>query len=926
MSTMFEPTSSKETFVGRQQERQMFASILKGERPEWIIHIPGDGGIGKTRLLEMIRQDALDQESSLVITRDLVDFYDVSHQTDFGLLGGIAKAIDPAQFEDFFRARIEFEELLKTGPEPAQRQEEAYKVLQAFLADHKRFLLEGKRVIWLLDTCEEMGKVEQFVVETLLPALYEQELALFNETEHEEDAAPQHRTLVVIAGRKSLSFPGMLSEYVARWRLQPLSLEDFKQFFTDKNTLDEIGPIADEKLEQLYSLTGGRPMYIALSYDWLKNEIGTVEELLSLEEPFGEKLVGWVRRLDTEDKRAILHTALAWRRMEPSLLARLLKIETAAAASLIQRLSKFSFVKYRPPYENYPGAFQLHDEMRDLINRYVGLQEGESARNELLGQVIGWYVQRIGDPQILEGNKPPVLENLPADLARALVVEWLYYSLQHNFRDGFCSFDKMFRHASHNLDLAFCEMLNREVERFHPSLGRQEKDDLLFKEALVAFRRDQYGLAGNIWHSLIRQEDVLPRTRANTLMMLVELDSYQGKPDEAVEHALECKELYESLLPETPPEERAALQKDIGYLYNNWGYAHRVMGNYDQALEYFDQALKAGGQPKNIARTLNNMGYIYYLRGDMTNARTYVGRALQMRRALNILYELGLSYNTMGIIMEHSGRMDEAADSYYKAQSSFEIANSDRGRALVLMNIGRIDRITNRFEEAETALKKAINVFEQKRDVDNLILVLNELGVVYRQRGDAGDWEKAEDLHKQSLAYARQIGRTRNEADNWEDLCILYERRASELRRQGDPRADEYEKLAREAAEQVDRLAGKHGYHYLQAKKERTLADLAFGRQDYQEAFDHYFKSCSLVAHAKMSEKISPVYGQRRYEMMVDRLQAQLQALPTLEETRKYAQLMLEKYAQLDETEQEQLASLKDFLVATNDMVTKVVG
>jgi len=926
MSTIFQPTSSKETFVGRQVERQVFGSILEGQRPEWIIHIPGEGGIGKTRLLEMIRQDAINHMGNPLITRDLVDFYNVGNQTDFGLLGGIAESIDPARFEDFFRARTQFEELLKTGPEPAHRQDEAYKVLQAFLADYRKLLQEGKRVIWFLDTCEEMGKVEQFVIETLLPAIHEQELSLFGDTEPEEDAILQHLTLVVIAGRKTLTFPEELSSQVTKWRLQPLSLGDVKQFFGDENAKAEIGLIDDDGLDRLYNLTGGRPMYIALSYDWLKNEVGTIEELLSLEEPFGEKLVGWVRRLDTLDKRVILYTALAWRRMEPSLLAHLLDLKEEDAASLIQGLSKFSFVKYRPPSENYPGAFQLHDEMRDLIVKYVGLQEGEIAKNELLGQVITWYVERIGDPEILEGRKLPSLGRLPTDLERALLVEWLYYLLQYNFREGFERFDGLFRHASHNLDLAFCEMLNREVERFSASLDPHEKDDLQFKEALVAFRRDQYGLAGNIWHSLIRQEDVPADVRAKTLMMLVELDSYQGKPDEAVEHALECKEIYESLLAEADPEQDESIKREMGYLYNNWGYAHRVTGDYEKALEYFDKALAAGGQPKNIARTLNNMGFIHYLRGDIINARTYVGRALQMRRTLKIPYELGLGYNTMGIIMEHSGRLDEAADSYHKAQSSFEIANSDRGRALVLMNIGRIDRQTNRFEEAEESLKKAISVFEQKRDLDNLIQVLNELGVVYRQRGAEGDWEKAEELHKQSLAYARQIGRSRSEADNWEDLCILYERRANELRRKDDPHAEHYENLAREAAGKVTELAKEYGYHYLQAKKERTLADLAFGGRDYQDAFDHYFEACQLVAHAKMSEKISPVYGQRRYEMMVDRLQEQLQALPTLQETKKYSQLLLERYQKLDKTEQEQLASLKEFLVATNEMASKVAG
>ena len=927
MNSHFQPTTSKEIFVGRHAEREMFASILDGQRPEWIIHLPGEGGIGKTRFLEMIHQDTLQNIGKVLVTRELVDFYNTTHQSEFGLLSGIAQAIDPARFEEFFHARGQFDELLKSEPEPSQRQDAAQKVLEAFLEDHKKLLQDDYKIVWLLDTCEEMGKVEEYMLENLLPAISALETSLFLATEPKEDAVLQYHTVVVIAGRKTLAFPETLDKQVLKWGLPPLSLEDFSQFFEEGTTDRELAPIGEENLGMLYQLTGGRPLYVALSYDWLKNEIGTVEELLSMQEPFGEKLVGWVRRLDSLEKQAILYTALAWRRMEPSLLGRLLQVNPEEAISLIQKLSKFSFVKYRPASEESAGAFQLHDEMRDLIGKYVGMQEGEIAINNILSQVIDWYMERIGDKEMMDGKKLPMQAGVPADLVRALLAEWLFYLLQYDFEQGFSRFDRMFRNASHNLDLAFCEMLNREVERFDTLLSAQKRDDLIFKEALVAFRRDQYGLAGNIWHSLVRQEDVPARARANTLLMLVELDSYQGKPGEALKHAEESKKIFESLLAKADPEETDSLKKELGYLHNNWGFAYRVLGNYDEALEHYDKALAAGGKQKNIARTLNNMGYIYYLRGDMVNARTYVGRALHIRRLLKIPYELGLGYNTMGIIMEHSGRMDNAADSYRKAQSAFEVANSDRGRALVLMRIGHIDRLTNRFEEAEQAIQKAISVFEQKKDVDNLIEALNELGSIYRQRGGEGDWEKAEELHKKSLAYSEALGRTRNQADNWEDLCILYERRANQLRDIHDEKqAEHYAALAREAAQKVSELAGKHGYQYLQAKKERSLADLAFGEQNYSEAFERYFEAAYLMAQATMSERISPILGQRRYEVMVDRLQEQLQALPTLEETRTYAQLMLDKYQKLDDREKQHLSTLKDFLTAADDMASKVSG
>jgi hypothetical protein len=81
-----------------------------------------------------------------------------------------------------------------------------------------------------------------------------------------------------------------------------------------------------------------------------------------------------------------------------------------------------------------------------------------------------------------------------------------------------------------------------------------------------------------------------------------------------------------------------------------------------------------------------------------------------------------------------------------------------------------------------------------------------------------------------------------------------------------------------------------------------------------------------LMARATMSEKISPILGQRRYEVMVDRLQEQLQALPSLEETRQHAQIMLDKYQKLGEDEKKQLVTLKDFLTAADDMASKVSG
>jgi tetratricopeptide (TPR) repeat protein len=924
MTFEFKPTDSKEIFVGRDHKRDIFMQILSGDPlslPEWVIHIPGPGGVGKTRLLERLGEDALAlSDLKILATENLVDFYKTTNQTVFGFLQTVVEQIGLAYFERFRSERKEFERLLSSEGEPEQRQEREGQVLEAFLQDYEELLRDGYKVVWLLDTCEEMHAVEGFVLDVLLSRIKVLEEKLHQEKEISEEEPITRQSIVVIAGRKQLDFPKGLSEEILEWKLAPLTLEQMENFFDGSR----LGSVSVEKIGQLHSLTGGHPLYVALSYDWLRNEVGTWEELLSLEEPLGEKLVKWVRRLDTDEKRAIFHSAVAWRRVEPSLLSTLLNLVDDEARKLIEQLSKFSFVKYRPSTENFPGAFQLHDEMRDLVQAHVLSQEGEDARHSLTEKIIAWYEGRINDQKILEGQRLPTQADLSPDEARALLAEWLFYQSKLDLEKAFEIHEKLFRNAIHYLDLDFADLLNQEVERFKDNLTAQQKSVLRFREALVAFRREDFVQADYIWHSLIRQNALHPKMRATTLMLLVELDAYIGKPNEALEHARESEKIYLTLLnKETDSEQCDLLENERGQLYNNWGYACRVKGDLDNALINYDKALKAGGRRKNIARTLNNMGFVYLRQGDIVEARTHVGRALQIRRELKIPYELGLGYNTLGIIMEESGRLDNASDSYSKALSSFDAARSERGKALVLVNLGRIERTTNRYEQAIDYLKQAETVFKRKDDVDNLIKVYNELGCTYRDRGENGDWEKAEDYLKDSLDLTNRLNRAFERADNWEDLSILYVFMAEDARGRDDEAYETYAESARVAVKEVENLSEEQGFMYLLAKKERTLGDLDYEEEDYEQAFEHYFEACHLMAKAKRGGWLTPVLAERRFEQMVDRLQEQLQALPTQADTQKYTQRMLDRLDSQKKKVREELSILAEFLNAAKQMVEK---
>ncbi|MFN8475040.1 MAG: tetratricopeptide repeat protein [Anaerolineae bacterium] len=949
MAYKFPATVSKTLFVGREAELELFDQVLQSQRRERILHFPGPGGTGKTRLLEEMRERVATQPDVLV-TADLIDFYKTANQTGFGLLDDVARQLGAQRFQTFHQEREQFRELLLREPEPGERGEAVHRVTEAFLKDYHALQTQGLRVVLLFDTCEEMHGVEDWFLGTLLPGILmrtqvhqppadgvrEAEIDIIEDDLH---------TTVVIAGRKRLDFPAEVGDLVRVADLEALSEAEVREFFR-KGKLDEA-IVSDEQIGELRIRSGGRPLYVALSFDWIKNEVGTVEQLLAphiaehdiakeasddqagvfeLEAPFAARLVVWVQRLPSAERRAILYTALAWRRMEPSLLSRLLyegkdeeeRIEQARL--LIERLSRFSFVKYRPSSEDFLGSFQLHDEMRDLVRRYVWPQEGAMTQQALLIQVIAWYEERIGRAELLAG------EALPADdEERALVAEWLFYQAQLDLAQAFGHHERLFRYASHYLDLAFCEMLNQEMRRFSRTLSLQQQDELSYRDALVAFRREQYASAYKLWVSLLRRPDLNLKLRATTLMMLTELSGYTGRPEVGIEYAQDGEHLYQELIAaEADPSEREQLRVELGQLYNNRGYCYRVKGEFANALSDYDQALQMPGRPKNEARTLNNIGFIYFLQGNFTEARTHVGRALQIREDLGIDYELGLGYNTMGQIMEESGRTDEAADLYRKALERFRVARSERGQALVLLNQGRLERVVNDYEEAISNLEAARKVFEKLGDKDNLAHALNELGCVYRQRGETDDWQKGLAHLEASRQLSEELGRPRDLADNIEDLAILHYRWAREARHQGDTEAvREHATQAHAYARQAHELAREYRIIYLQAKNERTFGDLAYDEGAYDEAFDHYFAACRSMARAVGERKGSPVLLQRRYEQMVDRLQERLQSFPSVEETQRQVERLLRQLQVLNEQEREQLSTLQEFLEASNRLALR---
>lgn len=912
MSLVFLPSQSRMIFVGREEQIEGFRSVLDRDRLEWILHIPGDGGIGKTRLLEQYEKIAREKYGDALAVTGLIDFYDTSNQTNIGLLDEIASRLDLDRSGEFGKESRSFQEFIisKGGMEHSEVQDRFERVFEKFLEAYKVLLDQKQRVLLLFDTCEEMRGVEGWFVDRFLSGIESLEVEEMQRDETESSDGQGRKTIIVVTGRKALAL-SHYEEMVWEYRLPLLKLDDIKRYFATDS--DIAGSINESGFQQIYERTAGRPLYVALVYDWLSNDVGTLDELLDLPGSFAAELVGWVRRLESKRKMAILYMAFAWRRMEFSLFSELLGVSMDEAKTLVDEMAKFSFIKYRE-IEDRRFVVNLHDEMRMLVNDHVWPKEITEEKGKPYPLVLKWYAEEVNSPRLLKGQDIP-----KNDRERALLAEELYYRLRMDLQEGLRLYETRFKTAIHYLDLAYCDMLNQEVGEVKNQLLQEERDKYDFRMALTAFRREDYQKAGGIWHAFVRRPDVDPAQRATTLMQLVEMDSYSGNPKEAVQHAKEAEAAYLDLIKTAKSAfVRSQMKRELGQLYNNWGFASRVLDDYKKALEYYKKALQAPGDTpqmkKHKARVLNNMGFIYYKTGDMERARTYVGRGLNIRRDLDIPYELGLSYNTFGLIMEDGGRIPDAVDLFIKAYQAFEDARSDRGKAMAQINLGRMKRFMNDFDASLKELVLAEKVLKRLRDQDNLVDVINEIGTTYREKGD---WEKALKFLHESLNLSKSLGKNFQQTDTLDDIAVTYYRMA--LRTIGK-KQKEYIEKAEEYAIKSRKLAKNDSIDFFVAKADIALGDLAYLEGEYDGAFKHYFDATNLMAKAWASRNKASGFYQRRYEESLDRMQERLHAFEReegIDKTLSYVKRLLSKIDRLSPVEKAALSKARKILKAT---------
>jgi len=704
-----------DVFVGRQKELALIDQwSQRWNTMHWIL-VGGQGGIGKTFLLNKVLQKYTDRDDFTVI------HYDLSEQPPSTLREAlhVAESIGWEHFPQF-RAKITALDRGEYDIADVRLPRLEQDALMS-LVDELRAYMQRKRLIRLTDTLDMPAMSEA------RPQFYQYGKLVPN-------------LLGITAGRRAKEFLPQLQQALGPEQVTYIELDRFNEeesqaFFTE---LDDDEYIPPDLRAKLYFLTGGRPILLSLAIEWLSHDVPLPEivetplpdlkalpenALTDLRARFEFELVSRVRQLRRPLDRAVLYMAQIDRRCDAPVLAVLLDIPEDAAEELVEDLADMSFVKYNA----LTNSCVLHDEMKVLVNQYAWpyVDPTGDIRRALTNDVIvNYYQPRITDLARRAADHAPE-RGQPVRRAEIGPAEWelwrleaecLHYHLKLSQVQGWDYFEERFGEAHRNNHLIRMQFLIGEMEAVDPHV--RTRVELRRAESLRLSGQEEAAAA--ICNRVLADRRLSDENRLSAHITLGWIASASDS-GQAFTH-------FQTALTLAQQQNNPRL---AGILHNNLGQIYQSTGEFGAAIEHYQQAVRLSTQADNpilVASAKNNQAYVYRLQGDLTTADALCRVALVQRQKLRLERDLAFSYLTKADIDRDKGDL-ESAERYTKlALRTFDKVNEKRGQALAYCALANIHRHLHQYEKAKFHLEQALALAQQLNNAPLLATIYDVYG------------------------------------------------------------------------------------------------------------------------------------------------------------------------------------------------------
>lgn len=828
-------------FVGRQEQLGKITRQIKRHNQTVVVNIAGAGGVGKTAILRQVQKSFAGTGNYLM--SQIIDFSLTVHRVEAWILSQIV-LVDPGAFKNYRREASELELL-----EPLPRLYREQEVQQTFVKEYNQ-LAQNHRVILLFDTMElvQGTPLLEYVI-TLVSQLSNTVLVLAG---RENDAAPLLGRLDKLYGEQN----------VESFRLEGFSRAEAKLYFEQANT-PHLKTINDNLLENIYLLSTGNAIKIALALEWLDKGIPlmtevtrlqpedlrskSIPELKKLQEKFEYALMDGIRQLESPTDEAILFMAHLHKRFNRKILCFFFPDRTEQEINdLIRQLKQLPFVKYSS--DDY---FVLHDEMARLVQLHVWEKvEDVEERHQISQQACQYYEQEIKELS----RSPEHRSEEDRILYWSYRVEQVYYRLDVDFQTGFYEFERLFEELDNDRRAGLAGLANKFLRGFEKKI--------LSSKLLPCFLDGYYDGGVLLMQQQFNQAE--EKLVAGLTRLKATLKETHGQLDNALDRHL-SQQLYK--------------------VHHQLGFCYRSMGRWEKSIEHYTESLNMALEQADeidrhptpnpqlkqqlmaqIAETLNSSANVHRLVGEFQEARLLCQTSAYMRQGWD-KNQVAKSQYVMAMILWEMGATAEAMR--YLRQAELSCPPEDEStKALITKHRAYIFYRAGLPEEALSLLASVEPIFRQRGLFSELADTLNNFSRIYRRYARQG---KDEELGKDSMALAemyaneafdiaKRIGDEFRQSEchltralNYYDLSLRDKERHAYYR---DKALEEYY--------QGWQIAHNRYYRLLSVYSE-LRGNLAFEQPDYALAFDQYAQQCTLATHFKRAvyERAIDTVGER---------------------------------------------------------------
>jgi len=202
--------------------------------------------------------------------------------------------------------------------------------------------------------------------------------------------------------------------------------------------------------------------------------------------------------------------------------------------------------------------------------------------------------------------------------------------------------------------------------------------------------------------------------------------------------------------------------------YSCLGSAYYKVGEFKLALENMKKAESLTSNKKHLMDIYNTMGLILDSMGSLDDALLYYSRSLSLAKDLVDTKMQAVLLNNIAGIYGKKGELDKALIYY---EESLSLTTNEKDKAPTYNNMAIIYYVKGDWQKAIKYYQKVVEIFEKYGDYHSVSIVKLNIGEVYRR---IGDYKNAEKYLFEGLEGVKKVGDKLGEATGYGSLGFFY--------------------------------------------------------------------------------------------------------------------------------------------------------